>query len=71
MLSVNRYPSLHALMSLDMMKSAVHTKSCAVRGTPSLHVSPLRRWKVQVSPSEEIPPFSTLGTSVASSGSVA
>jgi hypothetical protein len=45
-----------------------NTTSSASKGAPSDHFTPLRRCQVIVSPSLLIPPFSSVGTSVASSG---
>src|SRR5206468_6637086 len=39
-----------------------------VSGEPSWNVRPGRRWYVYVMPSAEIPPFATVGTTVASPG---
>ena len=50
------------------MNRYVNATSCAVIGSPSDHVTPLRMWKVQVSPSFEMPPLSAEGTSSASPG---
>ena len=44
------------------------TTSSALKGAPSDHTTPLRRRHVMVVPSREIPPFSLLGITVASSG---
>jgi hypothetical protein len=51
------------------MTSKVNLTSSAVNGWPSDQVTPSRSLKVTVRPSSESPPFSTLGSSAASTGS--
>src|SRR5687767_1305142 len=51
-----------------MYISYVKTKSLAVTGSPSLHVTSSRRFTVRVKPSSLIPPFSVEGISAAISG---
>ena len=50
MLSVNGKSRCSGRRSSSMTKFAVKTKSCAVRGSPSLHLSPSRSLKVHVEP---------------------
>ena len=52
------------------MRSKLYLKSAAVtsRLTGGWNMTPLRRWKVYVLPSAEMPPLSVLGTSVARHG---
>ena len=51
-----------------MIVSQVNWTSRAVNGSPSCHLASSRSVNVQVSPSSEMPPFSTVGTSVARLG---
>ncbi len=52
-----------------LFKSSIeYLTSSAVKGAPSCHLTPSRSLIVQVRPSAETPPFSTVGTSFASCG---